>query len=353
MRWLLSAAASLLVTAVVVASGESRVSPDSATAPARLIDTGLYARGSVSEIASENRAFSPQYPLWTDGATKSRWVYLPPGSRIDASDFDRWVIPVGTKFWKEFSFAGRKVETRMIWRASATRWVFATYLWNEGETDAVLAPAEGVRNVADVATGKRHSIPAQTDCAACHGTARPGPLGFTALQLSPDRDPNAIHGESLKPGMITLATLLDERLIDGVSRNVLASPPRIATSNPRTRTVLGYLAANCGSCHNGRGEIAALGPILREADLLRDADGVAASLVNQPTKWQIQGKMEGSVLVDPVTPEQSALLARLRSRSPSSQMPPLGTVLRDDEAVQFVSDWISRDLALAARQSRR
>jgi mono/diheme cytochrome c family protein len=353
MRWLLAAAASLLVTAVVVASGESRVSPESVTPPARLTDTGLYTRGSVSEIANQNRAFSPQYPLWTDGATKARWVYLPAGSRVDASDINRWVVPVGTKFWKEFRFAGRKVETRMIWRASATRWVFATYLWNEDETDAILAPAEGVRSVADVAAGKRHSIPAQTDCAACHGTARPGPLGFTALQLSPDRDPNAIHGESLQPGMITLATLFDEGLIDGISRDVLANPPRVATSNPRTRTVLGYLSANCGSCHNGRGEIAALGPILREDDLLRDADAVAARLVNQPTKWQIQGRTEGSVLVDPKMPEQSALLARLRSRSPSSQMPPLGTVLRDSDAVQVVSDWISRDLAVAERQSRR
>jgi hypothetical protein len=34
------------------------------------------------------------------------------------------------------------------------------------------------------------------------------------------------------------------------------------------------------------------------------------------------------------------MLARMRSRRPSSQMPPLGTVVRDDEAVAAVQKWI-------------
>jgi cytochrome c553 len=345
MRWVLCAAASLLVTTIVVASGTS--------APERLSETGLYVRDQIGVIAPDNRPFSPQYPLWTDGAAKSRWVYLPPGTQIDASDPNAWQVPVGTKFWKEFQFAGRKVETRMIWRASESQWVFATYVWNEAQTEAMLAPAAGVRGVAEVAPGKRHDVPSATDCTACHGTTRPGPLGFNALQLSPDRDPNAIHGEPLRAGMITLDTLVAEQRFAATAAAAFARAPRIATDNPRTRAVLGYLVANCGGCHNGRGEIAALGPVLRYDDLLRDANAVADSLIGQPTKWQLPGKVEGSVLVDSHAPDQSALLARLRSRSPSSQMPPLGTVLRDSEAEQAVTEWINRDLVVAARQSRR
>jgi hypothetical protein len=345
MHWVLCAATTLLVTAVVVASGER--------APERLSETGLYVRGQVGTIAPDNRPFSPQYPLWTDGATKSRWVYLPPGARIDASDPYAWQVPVGTKFWKEFRFGGRAVETRMIWRASPTDWVFATYVWNAEGTDAILAPAEGRRGVVELGAGKRHDVPSATDCTACHGTSRPGPLGFNALQLSPDRDPNAIHGEPLQAGMVTLSTLAAEQRLEGATSDLLARPPRIATSNPRTRAVLGYLVGNCGGCHNGRGEIAALGPILRYEDLLQDADAVAAALVGQRTRWQVPNKTDGSVLVDTHMPDQSALLARLRSRSPSSQMPPLGTVMRDNEAVQAVSEWITLDLKQAAQRSRR
>jgi hypothetical protein len=35
-----------------------------------------------------------------------------------------------------------------------------------------------------------------------------------------------------------------------------------------------------------------------------------------------------------------SLLERMRSRRPSSQMPPLGTVLRDDAAVEAVTQWL-------------
>jgi hypothetical protein len=34
----------------------------------------------------------------------------------------------------------------------------------------------------------------------------------------------------------------------------------------------------------------------------------------------------------------------MRSRSPSSQMPPLGTVLRDQAAVEELARWISTEL---------
>src|SRR5262249_22313719 len=118
--------------------------------PQRLSETGLYLPGTLT-VDSRNRPFSPQYPLWTDGAHKSRWVRLPQGARIDARNIDKWVFPVGTRFWKEFAFNGRKVETRMLWRSSADAWSYAAYAWNDAQTDATLAPPEGVRDVAEVA----------------------------------------------------------------------------------------------------------------------------------------------------------------------------------------------------------
>src|SRR5690242_17449896 len=45
-------------------------------APQRLADTGLFAAGSTRDIAPGVLAFSPQYPLWSDGATKRRWIAL-------------------------------------------------------------------------------------------------------------------------------------------------------------------------------------------------------------------------------------------------------------------------------------
>lgn len=311
-------------------------------APERLSDTGLYVSGRPGEVDPRNRPFSPQYPLWSDGATKTRWIYLPPGTAIDVRNADAWSFPVGTRFWKEFAFNGRKVETRLLWKASPTRWEFATYVWNEAQTDATLAPDRGVLSGATVAAGKRHMIPAVTDCVACHGTNRDAPLGFNALQLSPDRDPNAIHAEPLAPNMVTLASLLDDELVTPARDEWTTAPPRITAAHPQTRAVLGYLFANCGSCHNGNGEIAALGPVLRQRDLLADGEGVARGLLGQRTRWQVPGVPEDeSVLVDPAVADRSAILVRMRSRRPSSQMPPLGTVVRDQAAVDAIANWVA------------
>ena len=135
--------------------------------------------------------------MWSDGATKRRWVRLPEGSQINVANLEKWDLPVGTKFWKEFSFKGRKVETRFLWQTRKGHWVFASYAWNEAQTNAVLASESGIANIADIGDGKRHSIPSVSECRSCHDSSRTETLGFDALQLSTDRDPNALHAEPL------------------------------------------------------------------------------------------------------------------------------------------------------------
>jgi len=318
-------------------------------APARLSETGLYVLDRVGVVDERNRPFTPQYPLWSDGATKTRWVFLPPGTTIDTRDDSAWDFPVGTRFWKEFTFNGRKVETRMLWKATAANWIAASYLWNDERTDATLASDLGEPDVAAVSSSRRHSIPSTADCFACHGAKRTEPLGFNPLQLSTDRDPNAIHAESLASGSLTLETLQREGLISPARTGSIGAPPRVRTTDPATRTMLGYLSANCGSCHLGDGEIAVRVPSLRYDQMLRDGDAVAASLIGRATSWRVPGVRDGaSVLIDVASPESSAMLVRMRSRSPSSQMPPLGTVLRDEAAIEKMRQWIARDLAARA-----
>ena len=311
--------------------------------PRRLSETGLYLAGSPGEIDPRNRAFAPQYPLWTDGLLKRRWIRLPDGMSIDGRDEQAWRFPVGTKIWKEFARGTQRIETRLLWKATEAGWVFATYRWEADGSDAMLCPDEGIRGVAEVAPGRRHSIPSRNDCVACHGTPeRAKPLGVTALQLSTDRDPGAIHGDPLVPGMLTTRALVEEGMLTGARADLLTRAPRIETDDPLTRSVLGYLSANCGMCHDGAGEIAALGPVIRAADLVTDGDAVARSLVGQRTRWQVPGSAEGaSVLVHEGLPEQSAIYVRMRSRSPSSQMPPLGSALRDQAALDAVARWIA------------
>ena len=308
--------------------------------PPLLSQTGLYSVGGGTRADPANHPFAPQYPLWSDGARKSRWVRLPDGAAIDAHDIDRWEFPVGTRFWKEFAFGGRKVETRFLRKDGPSRWTFASYVWNEAQTDAALVPAGGAPAVAEVAPGKWHSIPSVDECRACHDGARTEILGFSALQLSTDRDPNAPHAEPLTPEMVTLRTLVDTDRLVPVRQELVSAPPRIEAPDARTRAVLGYLSANCGSCHNEESSIADLGLLLK-ARVARDAGDPVRRLTRRTAKWDIPGAPEGtSAFMTPGSPDLSAILVRMRSRRPSSQMPPMGTVLHDREAIDLVTGWI-------------
>ena len=315
---------------------------DETRPPASLRDTGLYSDWDSKTIAAGNLPYTPQYPLWTDGAAKQRWIRLPAGSAIDASAADAWQFPAGTRLWKEFSFGGRRVETRTMERTAAG-WVYATYAWNRDESDAVLAPERGLQSSAEVAPGVAHAIPGEADCRACHDGASPV-LGFSALQLSADRDPGAPHAETPAPGSVDLAALVERDLVRGLPQQLVASAPRIAAASPTERAALGYLHGNCGGCHGPDSSLKSLGMSLAyPVDPAHDGEAPAiATTFARPSRFALPGAQAGaSVRVTPGRPERSVLLARMRSHSRIARMPPLGTRVVDEQAADLIERWIS------------
>src|SRR3954463_10639429 len=61
--------------------------------PSRLSEAGLFAEVSTDTLASGVRAYRPAFELWSDGATKRRWIWLPTQARIDTNDMDNWSFP--------------------------------------------------------------------------------------------------------------------------------------------------------------------------------------------------------------------------------------------------------------------
>lgn len=332
-----------------VAFDKSSATPDDTAAatpnaalPRRLSDTGLFIPGSTAMVRPENLPFSPQYPLWSDGAAKRRWLHIPPGRFIDASRPDEWDFPPGTKLWKEFSHGGR-VETRLIERLHDATWRYATYVWNDEGTDAQLAPATGIRALpVSGAPGGRYAVPAEPDCRACHEGAAVPVLGVSALQLSPDRDPVAPHAEQRRPGDADLRELLARGWLRNLPAALLDSPPRIAAPSPVTRAALGYLHANCGHCHNDNGSPPPVDLVLAQSVAASEASyaKVMRSLVGARGRYRVPGMHASAPLIDAGQPEASVLLARMRSRDPQVQMPPLGTQLADTDALALVERWI-------------
>lgn len=335
-----SVAGILFCGAVAPAQEAGSHAPSTADAlPTRLSDTGLYMPGST-QVQPGTLPFTPRFPLWSDGASKRRWLYLPPGTAIDGSDTDAWDFPRGTRIWKEFSH-GRRVETRYIERLADGSWRYATYVWNAAGTEAQLAPPRGTKALpVNGVAGGTYDIPSQDDCRACHEGAPVPVLGFSAVQLSADRVPGVPHAEPKRPDDIDLRGLLHKGLLRNLAMDSITAPPKLSTSSPVARAALGYLHANCGHCHNARGPLAEIGLDLSQA--FADTEGedrVLRTTVDAPTDSDVLG-LNTRILAG--RPEESQLLARMISRNPYNQMPPLGTRVADSEAAVVIGLWIAQ-----------
>jgi mono/diheme cytochrome c family protein len=296
-------------------------------------------------VRAENLPFSPQYPLWSDGAIKRRWLYLPAGATIDASNPDAWVFPPGTRLWKEFAH-GRPVETRFIERLRDGSWRYASYVWNADGSDAVLAPAEGIAALSIEGTPRgRYSVPSEADCHACHEGAAVPVLGVGALQLSPDRDSFAPHAEPTSSGHIDLSGLVARGLLRNLPAALLEHPPRVAGTTPAARSALGYLHGNCGHCHNDVGPLASMDMSLaQEVAAAASSARILGSTIGQSSRSRPRGAQPVSQRIVPGKPDASVLALRMRSRNPLTQMPPVGTQFVDVEGLALIEHWIHHEL---------
>lgn len=290
--------------------------------PTQLSETGLYTEDG--EIHPAILAFSPRWPLWSDGLDKQRWAYIPECSTIDTSDPKEWQFPVGTRFWKEFSLDGVKLETRVMERLGPgpQDWAYATYAWDAQGQSATKVGPEGLAQV----QGTDHDIPTKAQCQACHGPAAKGGglpsrgLGFSAVQLDHSESPTTLVGLAER-----LSTPLESAPLEGDAQTVQA---------------LGVLHANCGSCHNP--SVDGLPQSDLDLSLAWGAPiaqaGAYTSAVDQPTQLFNTPTVQHRILSG--DPEHSAVIRRMESRGNSAQMPPIGTHVVDEAGAAQVRAWI-------------
>jgi hypothetical protein len=284
--------------------------------PERLSLTGLYAPETAESIATDVRSFRPRFELWSDGASKRRWIWLPPGTQIDTSNMDAWQFPSGTKLWKEFTRDGVRVETRLLQRLP-DGWIGLAYLWKEDGTDAIAAPYGAID-----ALGTPHNAPASNECGACHGGRSSYALGFSAVQLAQSTEPDSLN--------------LDELVrLDLVSR-APAVTPRVP-GNETEQAALGYLHANCSHCHNAsrpnRSGSRCFDPE-RDIDFLLRAD--EATTVSETSTY----RTATGVCIEPGQPGSSKMIDLVDQRSRFNQMPPLASEVVDTDAVAMLRRWI-------------
>jgi hypothetical protein len=304
--------------------------------------TGLYSDFATKTVGADNQPYTPAVQFWSDGADKSRFLYLPAGTKIDITNFDEWVFPDGTKIWKEFRLGGKRIETRLYFKASGA-WKHTTYRWNDAETEAVRE--DSGEKVAFTGLAP-YEVPDKSQCDQCHAGRKEPVLGIEAVQLG-------LPGAS----GITLATL-------AAGGRFNLAPPVTSITLPddgttKSAAALGWLHGNCGQCHNNGDNAAAnytnLFFLLRPSQLLPDAGTATVqdldtwkTAVNVMSDRQNVDAGVNYILIKPSDPANS-LASILSGRrvaitddpDPAYQMPPLVTRRVDTVGHALLDDWIT------------
>ncbi|HVR91155.1 MAG TPA: SO2930 family diheme c-type cytochrome [Novosphingobium sp.] len=290
--------------------------------PATLAEFGFFNDASASRPAVGVTPYRLNTPLWSDGADKHRFLYLPPGARAVAQGEGLLELPVGAALIKTFVFGPRKVETRVLLHR-AEGWVALPYQWNEAQTEARLVIA-GARVSLTTPTGQAisYAIPNKNQCKECHALAGAVvPIG-----------PKARNLDAAWLTALHRAGRLDT--IPVVARRVPVWEQRAKA--PIAAAARGYLDANCAHCHNPAGSASNSGLDLRWEQSDRAAIGIAKRPV-------AAGRGAGTFEYDiaPGDPEHSILLYRMRSLEGGVAMPELGRATVDEAGVATVRAWIA------------
>lgn len=308
-------------------------------APTMLSETGLYSDIASETIAPGVTEYTPRWELFSDRAVKRRWVSLPPGVQIDTADMDWWQFPVGTKFWKEFTRDGVRIETRLIQRIDSTNdvtsWYFAAFQWDAQQFDAAAVPGGVVDDAGN------NDIPDRSKCRQCHQPSRNRSviLGFGALQLDYQAPLNGMDlGRLVAENALTVSPTAGQN-------GVFFPMPEVGSADP-TLPALGYMHANCGGCHNEFSDVK--NTVNVELRLTAAAADRVSWSATRPWGFTVgangmgvaaQLTGAGTHIVLPGDLGNSAIHARMNSTG-GIKMPPIARETLDTSGMALVDAWI-------------
>ncbi|MGA7907076.1 MAG: hypothetical protein WCA16_06675 [Candidatus Sulfotelmatobacter sp.] len=309
-------------------------------------------------------------PLFSDYASKYRFVWMPPGTSATYSENGVFDFPVGTILAKSFAFPTearpdkeRLIETRLLVH-TRSGWIGLPYVWNEGQTEAHLDLApDPVPICYTDPTGARHDftyfIPNANECKQCHDN------NHVMLPIGPKaRNLNKSFAYATGPAN-QLAYWTKIGYLQGGPP--VTQAPKVAVwndpnSGPLDARARAYLDNNCAHCHQPGGTAGYTGIDLRVSYESMSGQPPSAVPRAQPAHSSAKGgdaKAQdlhsfglckspnsagriGTLTYDlvPGHPEQSILLARMESLRPKEMMPQIGRSVVHGEGVALIREWI-------------
>lgn len=295
--------------------------------PTKLSDFRFFIDGARLSPNSDVTPYALNTPLWSDGAEKLRFIYLPAGTQLTADGEGLLQFPVGAAIIKTFVFGEgadrRLIETRVLLHR-ADGWVALPYRWNAEQTEATLALTGGrIDLVTPAGEAISYAIPNKNQCKTCHAIDnKVVPIGPKARNLTA-----AWLGQMVKAGVL-------DRVPEGAGTlPVWAARKPSDAAEPLARA---YLDVNCAHCHQPGGGASNSGLDLRWEQRDPHAFGIGKRPV---AAGRGAGEYEFSIVAG--HPDSSILLYRMASAAPGIAMPELGKASVDREGVAVVRRWIA------------
>lgn len=302
--------------------------------PRKLSETGLFADTAAHVPAAGVVPYRVSAEPWADGTTAERLVGLPGDSALGIHEkanpqigalAGEWSYPDGSVLCKTISIelepgkseSKRRLETQVL-HFDVDAWKGYNYIWNEDQTDAVLAEDVGSER-ALIRRGDKQTWhhASRTECLLCHTTRVGSVLGF--------RPP-----------------LVDDQLASFSELGLLAQAPgapRYRVPDPHDETqplearARAYLHVNCGHCHTRGGGGSAFFDVQYHQTLAR------TSLIGaRPTQGTFG--ILGAEIVAPGDPYRSVLYYRM-SKLGHGRMPQFGSGVVDEFGTKLIRDWIA------------
>jgi uncharacterized repeat protein (TIGR03806 family) len=309
--------------------------------PMLLSQTGCVDPTDPTKAAASLIAYEVSSPLWSDGAEKERYLYLPPGTKIHVKDcavepdtcmpiesggtgedeghFD---LPVGAVAMKVFKLGGKRIETRLLQHRAATTWQGYSYEWNDAETEATLLPDKLDKPIGD----QTWHYPSQSECLECHTKGGGRSLGPTMAQMNRDHAyPDGTMNQIDK--FVALG------LFDATPTRIDPYPDPKDAAGDLTLRARSYLQANCSICHRPGGPIS-------DVDLRFVTSFKDTALCNQPISMGTGDPMLPQTRLVPGDPSKSSISYRMHA-TVNYRMPKIGSSVVDPDGTKIIDDWIT------------
>lgn len=313
--------------------------------PRKLSETGCFAKLNPPTPIAGITSYGVSSPLWSDGADKDRFLFLPPQTSVEFKANAPWNFPNRAVLIKTFSLPQangdkKRMETRFLVK-KPEGFKGYTYRWNEAGTDGdLLSGALAVP--ATIADGNINAafdyyFPSSGDCERCHNKSTAGALGFDLLHLNhqtnvegaPQNQILALASHGVFAG--------SESAIGNASdlAKLPSLPDPFDNTQPLDARAKSYLETQCANCHNPANPA-------RQGDLdLRYTTAFKNMRICNTAPTQGDLGISGAKLVKPGDPAHSLLWVRFSPQDKEKRMPPLATNRVDQRGSELIRSWIA------------